>query len=133
MVKTTKRPPIARLDAWTYISFPCHTAASQCRIEEIRLLNPSMGKQAKIKKMDEEKIEQLCPSIVTLSYSDALKAYDRISQGMFLPELKVNTLEMIKRRLTRLKTDESVQLMRKLKHDLEESLPTHYIFYYYNA
>ena len=88
---------------------------------------------AKIKKMDEEKIEQLCPSIVTLSYSDALKAYDRISQGMFLPELKVNTLEMIKRRLTRLKTDESVQLMRKLKHDLEESLPTHYIFYYYNA
>ncbi|MDE7019969.1 MAG: hypothetical protein K2P23_03560, partial [Lachnospiraceae bacterium] len=74
---------------------------------------------AKIKKMDEEKIEQLCPSIVTLSYSDALKAYDRISQGMFLPELKVNTLEMIKRRLTRLKTDESVQLMRKLKHDLE--------------
>lgn len=88
---------------------------------------------AKIKKMDEEKIEQLCPSIVTLSYSDALKAYDRISQGMFLPELKVNTLEMIKRRLTRLKTDESVQLMRKLKHDLEESLPTHYVFYYYNA
>lgn len=88
---------------------------------------------AKVKKMDEERIEQLCPSIVTLSYSDALKAYDRISQGMFLPELKVNTLEMIKRRLTRLKTDESVQLMRKLKHDLEESLPENYVFYYYNA
>lgn len=88
---------------------------------------------AKVKEMDEERIEQLCPSIVTLSYTDALKAYDRISQGVFLPELKVNTLEMIKRRLTRLKTDESVQLMRKLKHDLEESLPHHYVFYYYNA
>lgn len=87
----------------------------------------------KVRKMDEERIEQICPSIVTLSYSDALKAYDQISQGMFLPELKVNTLEMIKRRLTRLKTDESVQLMRKLKHDLEESLPEHYDFYYYNA
>ncbi len=88
---------------------------------------------AKVQKMDEERIEQLCPSIVTLSYTDALKAYDRISQGVFLPELKVNTLEMIKRRLTRLKTDESVQLMRKLKHDLEESLPEPYVFYYYNA
>ncbi len=88
---------------------------------------------AKIQQMDEARIEQICPSIMTLSYTDALKAYDRISQGMFLPELKVNTLEMIKRRLTRLKTDESVQLMRKIKHDLEESLPPDYTFYYYNA
>lgn len=87
----------------------------------------------KVRKMDEERIEQICPSIVTLSHSDALKAYDQISQGMFLPDLKINTLEMIQRRLTRLKTDESVQLMRKLKHDLEESLPEHYDFYYYNA
>lgn len=83
--------------------------------------------------MDEERIEQLCPSIVNLSFAEGLKVYDQISQGMFLPELKVNTLEMIERRLTRLKTDESVQLMRKLKHDLEEELPDYRDFYYYNA
>ncbi len=88
---------------------------------------------AKIRKMDEEKIEQICPSIVNLSFAEGLKAHDRISQGMFLPELKVNTLEMIERRLTRLKTDESVQLMRKLKRDLEEELPDCTDFYYYNA
>lgn len=88
---------------------------------------------AKIQKMDEERIEQICPSIVNLSFAEGLKAHDRISQGMFLPELKVNTLEMIERRLTRLKTDESFQLMRKLKHDLEEELPDCSDFYYYNA
>ena len=88
---------------------------------------------AKIRKMDEERIEQICPSIVNLSFAEGLKAHDRISQGMFLPELKVNTLEMIERRLTRLKTDESVQLMRKLKRDLEEELPNCSDFYYYNA
>ena len=88
---------------------------------------------AKIQKMDEERINQICPSIVDLSFAEGLKAHDRISQGMFLPELKVNTLEMIERRLTRLKTDESVQLMRKLKHDLEEELPDCSDFYYYNA
>lgn len=88
---------------------------------------------AKVQKMDEERIEQLCPSIVNLSFAEGLKVYDQISQSMFLPELKVNTLEMIERRLTRLKTDESVQLMRKLKHDLEEELPDCSDFYYYNA
>ena len=88
---------------------------------------------AKIRKMDEERIEQICPSIVNLSFTEGLKAHDRIRQGMFLPELKVNTLEMIERRLTRLKTDESVQLMRKLKRDLEEELPDCTDFYYYNA
>ena len=29
---------------------------------------------------------------------------------------------MIERRLTKLKTDEGVQLMRKLKHDMEEKM-----------
>lgn len=88
---------------------------------------------AKIQKMDEERIEQICPSIVNLSFTEGLKAHDRISQGIFLPDLKVNTLEMIERRLTRLKTDESFHLMRKLKHDLEEELPDCHDFYYYNA
>lgn len=88
---------------------------------------------AKIRQMDEERIEQLCPSITSLSFAEGLKVHDRISQGMFLPELKTNTLEMIERRLTRLKTDESVQLMRKLKNDLEEELPDCHNFYYYNA
>lgn len=86
-----------------------------------------------IRKMDEARIEKICPSITSLSFADGLKAYEQIEEGMFLPDLKVNTLEMIKRRLTRLKTDESVQLMRKLKHEMEEKLTDLEHFYFYDA
>ncbi|MCH5254712.1 MAG: hypothetical protein J1F41_07285 [Lachnospiraceae bacterium] len=86
-----------------------------------------------VRKMDEARIEKICPSITSLSFTDGLKAYEQIEEGMFLPELKVNTLEMIQRRLTRLKTDESVQLMRKLKHEMEEKLTDLEHFYFYDA
>lgn len=87
----------------------------------------------KIRQLDEDAIERICPSIVTLSFEEGLKAYEEISQGMFLPELKTDTLEMIKRRLTKLKTDESTQLMRKLKSDMDEKMPDYDGFYFYNA
>lgn len=87
----------------------------------------------KIRQMDEDEIERICPSIVTLSFAEGVQAYEQISQGMFLPELKTDTLEMIKRRLTKLKTDESLQLMRKLKNDMEEKMTDCGGFYFYNA
>ncbi|MCM1089076.1 MAG: hypothetical protein NC419_13050 [Muribaculaceae bacterium] len=87
----------------------------------------------KIRQLDEAKIDEICPSIVSLSFADGIRVYEEISQGMFLPELKTNTLEMIKRRLTRLKTDESVQLMRKLKEDMEEKMEDLSHFHFYDA
>ncbi|MCH5257197.1 MAG: hypothetical protein J1D87_07870 [Lachnospiraceae bacterium] len=87
----------------------------------------------KIRQLDEDAIERICPSIVTLSFAEGLQAYEEISKGVFLPELKTNTLEMIQRRLTKLKTDESVQLMRKLKSDMEEKMTDCDGFYFYNA
>lgn len=83
--------------------------------------------------MDEMKIEKICPSIATLSFSEGLKAYEQINQGVFLPELKTNTLDMIQRRLTKLKTDEGVQLMRKLKHEMESKMTDCDGFYFYDA
>lgn len=87
----------------------------------------------KIRQMDEAKLEQICPNIATLTFANGLRAYNQIEQGMFLPELKTDSLEMIKRRLTKLKTDECVQLMRKLKHDLDEKGINCDRFYFYNA
>ena len=87
----------------------------------------------KVRMLDEARIEKICPSMSSLSFSEAKRAFDEISEGAFLPELKTNTLEMIKRRLTKLKTDESVQLMRKLKHDMEEKMIDCSHFYFYNA
>ena len=87
----------------------------------------------KIRKMDEEEIDRICPSIASLSFREGLEAYKEISEGMFLPEIKTNALEMIDRRLIKLKTDESVHLMRKLKHEMEEKLTNINGFYFYDA
>lgn len=87
----------------------------------------------KIRQMDEEEIERICPSITGLSFWEGLEAYEKISEGMFLPEIKTNTLEMIERRLVKLKSDESVQLMRKLKADMEEAMSDLSGFYFYDA
>lgn len=87
----------------------------------------------KIRRMDEAKIEKICPSLVTFSFSEGMQMYEQIKKGVFLPELKTNTLEMIQRRLTKLKTDESVQLMRKLKKSIEEKLTDRSCLYFYDA
>jgi len=87
----------------------------------------------KIRKMDEDEIARICPDAASLSFEEGLAAYEKIKEGMFLPELKTNTLEMIEHRLTKLKTDESVQLMRKLKSDMEEKMPDYAHFYFYDA
>ena len=75
-----------------------------------------------VRKMDEEQINKLCPGVESLSFDDGLAVYEQIEQGMFLPEIKTDALDMIKRHLTKLKTDESVQLMRKLKLNIEDIL-----------
>ncbi|MCM1261175.1 MAG: hypothetical protein NC313_00530 [Butyrivibrio sp.] len=87
----------------------------------------------KLREMDEEQIDKICPSIVSLSFEDGQKVYAQIEEGMFLPEIKVDALEMVKRRLTKLKTDESSQLMRKLKQDIEENLTDCDSLYFYDA
>lgn len=87
----------------------------------------------KIRSMDEAQIEEVCPSVTGMSFAEGMEAYEKISQMMLLPELKVNTLEMIERRLTKLKTDESVQLMRKLRTDMTEQMASTEHFYFYDA
>lgn len=76
----------------------------------------------KIREMDEEQIDKLCPSIALLSFDDVLAVYKQIEDGAFLPEIKADALEIIKKHLTKLKTDESVRLMRKLKLSIEDNM-----------
>ncbi len=87
----------------------------------------------KVREIDEEQIDKICPSIIRLSFEDGLKVYEQIEQGMFLPEIKTDALEMVRRRLTKLKTDESTQLMRKLKLNIEENMADCSGLYFYDA
>lgn len=72
----------------------------------------------KIYAMDQEAIQKLVPSLMDMTFEDGLKAMEKIKNGVFLPELKIDTLEMLDKRLTKMKVDECDQLARKLKKDM---------------
>lgn len=73
----------------------------------------------RIWKLDEAAIDKICPNIMGMTFDEAAEAYETIEGGAFLPELKTNTLEMIDKRLTKLKMDECGLLVEKLKEELK--------------
>lgn len=73
----------------------------------------------RVRAMDEKVIEKICPNIMGMSFDEAAAAYEKIEGGAFLPEIKTDTLEMIDKRLTKIKMDECELLVEKLKETLE--------------
>lgn len=86
-----------------------------------------------IRKNDEKEIDKLCPDIANISYDDALYAYDKISKGMYLPELKDNALMMLDKRLSMIKINESDLLVKKLKKMIEQKVKDTSQIHYCNA
>ena len=68
-----------------------------------------------------------------MSYDDALYAYDKISNGMYLPELKDNALMMLDKRLSMIKINESDLLVKKLKKMIEQKVIDTSQIHYCNA
>lgn len=87
----------------------------------------------KIYEFDKAEIAKICPDIMEISFQDGLKIYDTISQGMFLPEIKRNALEQVSARLTRIKMDENIQLVRKLKKEMDDKGIDLSRIYFYEA
>lgn len=83
--------------------------------------------------MDQNAIQAICPDIMDLSFGEALEVYDEIEKGTFLPELKTNTLEMLRKRLTRMKTEENSQLIRKFMRDLDDKIKDSQRLHFYDA
>lgn len=75
--------------------------------------------EKKVRAIDEKVIDKICPNIMRMSFDEAAEAYEKIEGGAFLPELKTNTLEMIDRRLTKIKMDECELLVEKLREELK--------------
>ncbi len=73
-----------------------------------------------IEQMDKKSIEIILPDLMEMGFAEALNAYDKIFESDFLPEIKDNTLEKIDRRLKKLKMDECIQLVNKIKKDIQE-------------
>lgn len=74
----------------------------------------------RIKELDAEAIALLCPNPMQMTYEEAWEAYKQIEQGDFLPELKKDALKVLRKRLSKIKTDECELLVQKLKQELEE-------------
>lgn len=82
-------------------------------------LDPYLKKlDEKIRRLDEEAIAEICGDPANRSVDETAEAYRKISEGEFLPELKSNALEMLKKRLAKLKMDECELLVRKLEESM---------------
>lgn len=85
----------------------------------------------RIKEKDADEIAGICKDISHMDFDAAAKAYEKISQGAYLPELKVDALEMLVKRLTKIKADECELLVSKLKDAMDGKIkenPRHHFY-----
>lgn len=75
----------------------------------------------KVRQMDENEIAEITGDPMHMSFEDGMEAYQKIAEGPYLPDLKDNALELLSRRLSKIKTDECEQLVNKLKNELKEA------------
>ena len=77
--------------------------------------------ESKIRQMDENEIAEITGDPAHMSFDEGMDAYQKIAESPYLPELKDNALELLSRRLSKIKTDECEQLVNKLENELEEA------------
>lgn len=86
------------------------------------LVLPYLNKlEDRVRELDEDAIANLLGDTAHMSFEDGLEAYEAIENGDFLPDLKANALEMLGKRLAKIKTDESELLVGKLREELEKA------------
>lgn len=87
----------------------------------------------KIYEMDEAEIHRICPDMFHLSFDQGIEVMKRINAGVFLPELKQKTVNMLDKRLIKMKMDENIQLVRKLKKEMEANVKDIRRLHFYDA
>ncbi len=79
----------------------------------------------KLRQMDQAAIDQILERAAMgqadMSFAAGKEAYDNISQGEFLPELKIDALKMLEKRLKKIKADESELLVKKFQTECKEA------------
>lgn len=69
--------------------------------------------------LDESAIEEICGNPAQMTADQTMEAYKKVEAGDFLPELKSNALELLRKRLAKLKTDECELLVHKFQDNLQ--------------
>lgn len=87
----------------------------------------------RITEIDNEKVLEICPDINNLTVEEGLKAIEEIAKADILPEIKSNMLELIDKKLTRMKTEENIQLIEKFDKSLTGRLSDTSRIHFYDA
>lgn len=87
---------------------------------EDRNLSPVLEDiRKRIRQLDEEAILDICPNVLAIGFDDGVKALAEIRLGDFLPDIKSDMIARIEKRLRKIKSDECVQLVHKLKKECD--------------
>lgn len=86
-----------------------------------------------LKAIDQKELDRLCMDYEKMNVEDISKLYDTIQNGNFLPELKNNALEMLSKRLARIKVEECDLLVKKLQRQMEGEISDNSRHHFYPA
>lgn len=86
-----------------------------------------------VKDIDMETVRRIVPDISALDVQDGLRAIKEIEAADILPELKKEMSALIDKKLTRMKTEESGQLVEKIQRSLEDRIEDLSRIHYYDA
>ncbi len=87
----------------------------------------------RVKDADMETVRRIVPNISALDVQDGLRAIKEIEAADILPELKKEMSSLIDKKLTRMKTEESGQLVEKIQRNLEDRVEDLSRIHYYDA
>lgn len=113
-----------------------HQLHSKLKAEDFKpeIVEPYLEKITdKIRQMDMDELDQICDNMLQMSSGELLDAYQKVEQGMFLPDLKQNTLDMLKKRIEKIKVDECELLVNKLKKSMPNKMIENERYHFYPA
>lgn len=95
---------------------------------------PYMEKiQEKVRDMDQERLDELLDNAQQMDFDAAAAVYEQIDAENFLPELKSSALEMLSKRLEKIRTDECELLVGKLQEEMQGTIKENARHHFYPA
>ncbi len=77
--------------------------------------------KAQIQKLDEEYLDSLIGNLTEMTSEEGVEAYEKIKEANILPELKLNTMRQLEKRLAKVKAEECDLLVQKLQREMDEA------------
>ncbi len=95
---------------------------------------PYMDKiKEKVTELDKDRLNELLDQAQQMDYQAAAAVYEQVMDENFLPELKNSALEMLAKRLEKIRTDECELLVQKLQEEMRGTIKENARHHFYPA